>query len=260
MELSLLHAGSFDRSRETWVHEKTVPFAILGQALRGEYEVSMAGREVRVSGEEAFLAPPHTPLRFIHHVEDGRFTAQWVHFSFTLYGGLDVATLLEMPPVVRFPGLTELIQELLALAESRDLSALARQRELGWCLLRQVCEVSGPRPDLAERLRAGQRLQPLLEHLEAHLIAPLTVRDMATVAGMSVSRFHAFFKARQGCGPMEYLTRLRLRRAATLLATPGRLLVKEVAAATGFANAGHLSREFTRRYGMNPRTWRERGG
>lgn len=266
LELAFFQVGGSSAFAPGWVHEKVAPFGIIAQATTGIYEIACQGRTARVVAPEAFLTPANVPLRITHHGRDGGFAAHWAHFSFVLYQSLEVTSLLEMPLALGArPGAEagEIIRELNDPSRQPSavisLGAAARERELAWRLLRLICEVSQPRPGAIEQLQAGKRLEPLLEHLNSHLAEPVSVRQMAELAQMSVSRFHAFFKARLGCGPMEYLTHLRLKRAAGLFTQVGNPLVKEVAAATGFASASHLSREFKRRYGVGPRAFRERG-
>lgn len=266
LEIAFFQVGGSTTLRPGFIHEKVQPFGIIAQATTGEYEIACQGRTSRTTAPEAFLTPANTPMRITHHGVGDRFEAHWVHFSFVLYQTLEVTSLLDMPltlPAAPGEHVREIIQELRQPAESPPaglsaLAAAARERELAWLLLRLICEVSTPRPGALEQIQAGKRLEPLLEHLNAHLADPISVPQMAAIAQMSVSRFHAFFKARLASGPMEYLTHLRLKRAAALFTQAGNPLVKEVAAATGFATASHLSREFKRRYGVSPREFRER--
>ena len=139
--------------------------------------------------------------------------------------------------------------------ELGQLTHLAHRRELIWSVLRLICAISKLKPSAIDRLKAGQRLAPLLTHLKSALPEPITVKQMADLTHMSVSTFFAFFQERMGCSPMEYVKRMRLNEAATLFSSTDSLL-KEVADRTGFANPFHLSREFKRRFGLSPRAYR----
>jgi len=92
-----------------------------------------------------------------------------------------------------------------------------------------------------ERLHAGRR--------------PPALGELAREACVSAGHLCRLFRVWLGCGPMEAMRRLRLDRAATLLATSN-LPVKEVAALTGFPNPFHFSKRFRQNFGIPPRAYR----
>lgn len=151
-----------------------------------------------------------------------------------------------------------IMRELLQFESGDPLVALThsiRRRELMWRVLRIVCDLSEFKADALDRLKSGERLAPLLAHLNHNLTRPISVRGMAELVNMSESSFFVFFKNRMGCTPMEYAKRIRLDEAASQFSLTNRSL-KEVAAYTGFANPFHLSREFKRRFGLSPKQYR----
>lgn len=262
LEVAFFQLGSSDRFQPSSVHEKTVPFGIIAQACVGEYEITCAGKTARVKAPEAFLTAAHQPMRIVHHADRReRFASRWLHFSFVLYQTIDITSLWEMPlriDATQGRELGRIIQELIQMESDGPLVALhqsIRQRELMWRVLRIVCDLSEFKSDAEDRLKAGQRLAPLLAHLKYNLPQPISVREMADLVNMSESRFFAFFQSKIGCSPMEYAKRIRLNEAASQLSLTDRLL-KEVAAHTGFANPFHLSREFKRRFGLSPKQYR----
>jgi AraC-like DNA-binding protein len=78
----------------------------------------------------------------------------------------------------------------------------------------------------------------------------LTAADLAAATGRSRFTVHRAFQAAYGMAPSDYQRLLRLRAARRLIATGEP--VSEVAARTGFADQSHLSRWFTRYYGVTP--------
>ncbi len=108
-------------------------------------------------------------------------------------------------------------------------------------------ELSGetqPPVQIHRRVLAARRL------IEENLAHPLSVRDIATHAGLSVSHLSALFNEHLGMPPNEYLLQVRLREARVLLARG--LSVKETAHATGFNSQQYFSRLFGRRMGLSP--------
>jgi AraC-like DNA-binding protein len=265
LQITFFQLGAFDRFKKDWVHEKTVPHNIIAQSLAGSYEIQCAGRSLRLKPGEAFLTPAYEPLRIVHHHDKrGRFSARWVHFSFSHYQTIDVTSLLEMPLALgrKTSALLGGIIEELSRSETTQttlatqLKNLARHRELAWSILGSVCTMSKFKPEAADRLRAGRRLEPLLTHLKHHLSSPISVKEMAEFTHMSPSAFYAFFQGRMGSSPMDFVKRMRLNEAAAQCASTDRQL-KEVAACTGFANPFHLSREFKRLFGLSPLNYRK---
>jgi AraC-like DNA-binding protein len=91
------------------------------------------------------------------------------------------------------------------------------------------------------------------EYLEAHCDQPITARDLAEVAGVSVSAIYAGFKRHRGCAPLKFLEEIRLRRVhdALLKGLPG-TTIKDVGLRWGFSNPSGLSRAYGRRFGETP--------
>jgi AraC family transcriptional regulator len=81
--------------------------------------------------------------------------------------------------------------------------------------------------------------------------SPLTVADLARVAGYSVRHFTRAFRATTGRTPMEFVMATRIEMAERLIAA-GRRSMTDVALACGFSQAQHFSVVFRRVAGMSP--------
>lgn len=77
------------------------------------------------------------------------------------------------------------------------------------------------------------------------------VAELASLAGMSASHFHACFLKQVGTAPMEYSHRARLAKARELLRQP-RATVTDVAARLGYYSSQHLAACFRRYFGQTP--------
>jgi AraC-like DNA-binding protein len=105
----------------------------------------------------------------------------------------------------------------------------------------------------AERLA---RLNRILEYVGDRYHEAVRQPDVARFAGMSTSRFRAFFKETTGWGFSDYLRDLRLERAARLLRETT-ASVAEVASQTGFADQSHMQRLFKAKHAVSPLTYRK---
>ncbi len=98
-------------------------------------------------------------------------------------------------------------------------------------------------------------LLPVLVHIEEHLDEPLSLNELAALAGFSPFHFHRIFQHVTGEAPKEYLRRLRLERAVyRLKVSPDNVL--QIALEAGFKTHETFTRAFTRQFDMNPSDFR----
>src|SRR5690606_31359330 len=107
---------------------------------------------------------------------------------------------------------------------------------------------------------AAHPVGPLdLERLDAHirdnLARRITVAELAQVACLSPSHFHAQFKDSVGLTPHQYLLKTRLDRAARLLRESGLPLVR-IAEECGFSSQSALTTAMRRYLGLTPKRLR----
>ena len=93
--------------------------------------------------------------------------------------------------------------------------------------------------------------------MKAHLAEELDVQTLASMAGLSPSRFQALFRAENGTSPGQYLKRLRVHRAAQLLDTTN-LAIKDIAGEVGYQDALYFSRVFRQVHEQSPLAFRGR--
>jgi AraC-like DNA-binding protein len=95
--------------------------------------------------------------------------------------------------------------------------------------------------------------------IEARYDQPLTVRDLASEAGMSQSRFFARFADAYGTTPHGALSATRLRAAQRLLSDT-RLSIAEIAVRTGHGDQSGLTKRMRATLGVTPGAWRKGRG
>lgn len=83
----------------------------------------------------------------------------------------------------------------------------------------------------------------------------LTVAELAAVTGVSGAYFRRLFTAVHGVLPKEYIAKLREAKAKELLIYDS-LPIADVAKLSGYSDACHFSREFKRRVGVSPQSYR----
>ena len=132
-----------------------------------------------------------------------------------------------------------------------DSRLLGRQmvREVVYRVLRG--EQGGALYALASRDDHFTRIARVLRHIHSDYAKPLGTEEMAKLAGMSVSVFHHHFKLVTACSPLQYLKRIRLDRARTLMTLDG-YNAGTAAHAVGYESASQFGREFKRLFGATP--------
>lgn len=95
-----------------------------------------------------------------------------------------------------------------------------------------------------------QRFDRVRDYLHDNYMQPLTLDALAEVAALSPYHFQRQFKRRFHVTPHQMLMAIRLWRAKQFLALG--MPAAEVATAAGLVDQSHLTRAFTRRYGITP--------
>jgi AraC-like DNA-binding protein len=98
------------------------------------------------------------------------------------------------------------------------------------------------------------RMRRVEEYIARNLAGPLTLDDVAAVAGLSRSYFANKFRATTGITLQSYISDLRIEQSKQLLLT--KMPIIQVALETGFQTQAHYSTVFKKRTGSSPGSWR----
>ena len=122
-------------------------------------------------------------------------------------------------------------------------------REIVYRVLRG--KEGGPLRALAAPHSHFGQISRVLQRIHRDYAKPLEMATLAGEAGMSVSTFHAHFKAVTSSPPLQYLKNIRLHKARTLMVHEGHT-ASSAALAVGYESASQFSREFKRFFGKTP--------
>jgi AraC family transcriptional regulator len=100
------------------------------------------------------------------------------------------------------------------------------------------------------------RVNRVLDHIDRNLAEPLHLEQLARVAAFSPFHFHRVFQAMMGESLYECISRLRLERAAVLLAYNPRTPVTTIALECGFSTSANFARAFKLRFGQSATEYR----
>jgi AraC family transcriptional regulator len=102
----------------------------------------------------------------------------------------------------------------------------------------------------------ASRINRVLDFMDNHLDSPLTLEVLAREACFSTFHFHRIFYGYTGERPFQFLQRLRLERAANLLASRPDRKILDIALDCGFSNAPAFSRAYKEKFKTSPTQWR----
>jgi len=88
------------------------------------------------------------------------------------------------------------------------------------------------------------RINKALDYIEANLEKQFTLDELASVANFSKFHFHRIFLAHTGETPFQFILRLRLEKAASLLILNHHKSITEIAFEVGFMDVSVFSRNF----------------
>lgn len=146
------------------------------------------------------------------------------------------------------------------------------------CMEIGICESDAATvefPDMTFRVKAGDVTVPggvapvsgklpgampiasALTYIEDNYAQQFPMPMLADLCHMSHSHFRRIFQQIMGCGPLEYLNRMRIEHACTLLRTT-RDSILDISEQSGFLSLSSFNRHFLATVGTTPTEWRRR--
>lgn len=164
---------------------------------------------------------------------------------------------LEHDPVIHRVT-SEIIRELKNETSSGGLKIDALAVELLGALGHDHMDAAPSRLPLAfaKGLLDRQRLDRVLQYIEANLEADISVSDLAEAACFSLYHFARAFNLATGRPPHAYLSERRLDRARHLLAYSDASLV-DISLTCRFSGQANFTKAFTRAMGVSPGRYRQ---
>ena len=105
----------------------------------------------------------------------------------------------------------------------------------------------------------GRQRRIVADHVDAHLVEPISVADLARLVGLSEAHFARVFKETVGLAPHRFVVERRLERGKRMLADTDDSIA-QIASACGFADQAHFSRTFAQTFGLPPSALRKSFG
>lgn len=224
--------------------------------------------DVRVRAEPGDLILLHPRALHDYSVPPGgAWEFYWAHFQpraewFTWWRLPEVGqglyqVHLEAGPVHRRVrrAFTRLHQE--ARAAAHPLPTADLQRELALNALEELMLVAVSESGKAGVRRLDPRVREVLDRIVADVAADHRIDELAAEVSLSPSRLAHLFKEEVGDSIINLIMTMRIQRAAQLLEFTSRPIAA-ISDELGFGSPFYFSRQFRHRFGVSPRSYRER--
>lgn len=206
--------------------------------------------------------PDNTIWHILFHLEQEKPCAR---FNFPKNLGFSTAEMKTLSSVFSsssrhcFPAtaaMRRLMPELIGELQSQhDLREAQTQTLLRAVLVELKRIITGEVVDTETNSCSEKKVQHLLSGLSAGCDQPWTLTKMADRCGIHRTQLNTVFKKLTGSTPMEYLTRLRIERAKTLLRETD-MSVTGIAFDCGFSSSQYFAKTFRHATGATPSEYR----
>jgi AraC-like DNA-binding protein len=213
----------------------------------GAGEVLVDDKFVRCEAGQAFINPAR-----IHHAYRTTAGVPW-KLAWVIYGerGDDVSAVFNVPDTTLFRADPEQLRAAIwgLYCESHSLNEASLTQS--WV---EIIHAYVTR--LTRAWHASDRLVGVWRAVHADLGAVWTLEEVARLAHLSPSHLRRICQSQYACGPMQYLTRLRMKRAAELLRETDDKM-HTIARSVGYKTAFAFSTAFSRHVGVTPSDYRK---
>ncbi|MDD5260288.1 MAG: AraC family transcriptional regulator [Methylacidiphilales bacterium] len=230
---------------------------ILHYCVGGRGWLSLSGRRWDVAAGTAFLLPRGVPHIYGADTNDP-WSIYWIHFTgrqadefFEILQVSAERPLLNLPCTEEILSALRLVETHMAGGHERFnliAASTALAGFLGLIHLRQSV--------MKQRERTTEEnIQETIDFMRANLARPISLRELAQLAHMSVSRYETAFTRSTGCSSIHYFNRMKIEKACRLLSET-QLPAKTICAEIGYEDPYYFSRLFKKMVGVSPAYYR----
>lgn len=251
-ERGVLMAGISELRAPFEVERHNVGFHVVVYTLAGGARVESEAGEENLKANDLWLGPAR---QFHHYYADSQWKVLWFHLADSVHWK-ELSS--DAPGVRATTSLRPLLQsteEFLSetTLQSGDARAAYLYAELIGILLDRALGQKLNPGDAQQLAQLGQ----LWERVDADIAGNWSVETLAARLFVSNTHFHRMVVRHTGTSPMEFVTRLRMRRAAELLRGTDQT-IESVAVSVGYSAAVAFSKAFKRHFGESPGKFRDR--
>ncbi|WP_193186788.1 AraC family transcriptional regulator [Nisaea sediminum] len=211
-------------------------------SYRREERAALPGQAFIIHPDEVHDGRPGT---------DGGYSYRAAYVSPALIGealgGRPIPFVAEV--VGTLPELVAAISEMLELAEGESGEPTGAVTQLADLLLRLSGTPTSRLPDNRETMLR------IRDHLAESWFDGISMAEIEAEHGLDRFTVARLFRRHFGISPHRFLTLRRLEKAREMIGAGADLA--DIAAATGFADQSHMTRQFKQAFGVTPGQWRQ---
>lgn len=110
--------------------------------------------------------------------------------------------------------------------------------------------------EISDRPHKIDLIKSVLEYTEQHYASPITLNELAAVAGMNPKYFCRFFRSITHQTPIEYVNMYRIEKASQMLHNT-RMPITDICMECGFNDSSNFIKVFRKYKGMTPNQYRK---
>ena len=211
------------------------PFAALSCRLFGDSEIQVDDQVLRPDVEHYLLCPANTRYTQIYHDEE----LIAVHLVFTK-GGPEKATLIHCTN----PDVKDTFMKLYTCWTQKKAGYVCKCKSIIYHLFYKFY--------VSNLDKSGDKIQDSMDYLHANYRSrSFCIQEMVRRSCLSQAYFRRIFKQQYGCTVVEFINRLRVDYAKSLIESDG-YSIKEIAFMAGFDDEKYFSQVFKKLTGIQP--------
>lgn len=252
--------GSFTHCGSNWRENNILcPFCKIYYITDGECEIKIEGTAYHGHKGRMFFIPSQTRHSF-YHINENYVTKYWMHFEVKAWDD-HLFNNLGLPYYIDISDGSEIIrlfEDIFQQARENSLASVFRLKAGILSLLSEYIARSD-RNHVALYEENHPEFYSVISYINDNIHSRLTINELSDRMHMHPNYFIRLFKNRMGTTPLNYINRLRMERAKSLLENTN-LPVSEIMLQVGFEDLSSFSNFFKHYSGYNPKVFRKTFG
>jgi AraC-like DNA-binding protein len=244
---------------------RNLPFTVIayhGECDAAYYATIKNYDRIRVGKNCALILPAGLTFK-LELFETGLLSN--AHISFNILEHIDVLSLFEVPFIIEGETAFEIGAHINSLAVCNsglaegnpvNIFDLATMKSYAYGLLCCILSKSIQLPESGKSLVNIQKVSAVLTYMTVHMGEKISRKNLADLMFLSETRFHYVFTEIMGVPPMDYLMRMRMKKAQHLLISTEKSIA-EIAGEVGIGDIFHFSKQFKVINGKSPLKYRQ---
>lgn len=157
-----------------------------------------------------------------------------------------------------YPDISWLVREIISEVQKKDTNYQFSVRGLMLSLIVKLLNIFMQQEDTAET-ECGENslaIAPALHYIRTNYMMDFPMDKLAEICNLSPTHFRRLFTSIMGFGPLEYLHRIRITHATTMLRTTEQPIL-DISEDVGFHSISSFNRHFSEIVGMTPSNYRK---